>query len=322
MRIKIFYINTTIFKIKYLLFLSKRLILINKICDTIIMMYNYERKVNMSHRIVVRKHEKIDYQRSTFFTLAHTHYDKDYYMENHWHNSIEITYVVKGLKVQQMENKEVIAPAGTLLLVNSGVIHDVDVKKGLEGIVLLIDRNYIDHVCPQCIERGFSLEKEPLAKKKIVDYLFKLVEAYENNNKVKANIIVLGIISVLAEQLMLEGHYIKEKHDDESYELVISITEYIDYHYAQKISLDDLARMTCYNKTYLSNIFKKKTGITIFEYLRNVRMQHCLYELKHSDDTIVSIALNNGFANIQIFNRVFKEVYQMTPKQYREKNKK
>ncbi|MFR2501356.1 MAG: helix-turn-helix domain-containing protein [Coprobacillus cateniformis] len=44
--------------------------------------------------------------------------------------------------------------------------------------------------------------------------------------------------------------------------------------------------MTCYNKTYLSNIFKKKTGITIFEYLRNVRMQHCLYELKHSDDTI------------------------------------
>ena len=177
MRIKIFYINTTIFKIKYLLFLSKRLILINKICDTIIMMYNYERKVNMSHRIVVRKHEKIDYQRSTFFTLAHTHYDKDYYMENHWHNSIEITYVVKGLKVQQMENKEVIAPAGTLLLVNSGVIHDVDVKKGLEGIVLLIDRNYIDHVCPQCIERGFSLEKEPLAKKKIVDYLFKLVES-------------------------------------------------------------------------------------------------------------------------------------------------
>lgn len=322
MRIKIFYINKTIFKIKYLLFLSKRLILINKICDTIIMMYNYERKVNMSHRIVVRKHEKIDYQRSTFFTLAHTHYDKDYYMENHWHNSIEITYVVKGLKVQQMENKEVIAPAGTLLLVNSGVIHDVDVKKGLEGIVLLIDRNYIDHVCPQCIERGFSLGKEPLAKKKIVDYLFKLVEAYENNNKVKANIIVLEIISVLAEQLMLEGHYIKEKHDDESYELVISITEYIDYHYAQKISLDDLARMTCYNKTYLSNIFKKKTGITIFEYLRNVRMQHCLYELKHSDDTIVSIALNNGFANIQIFNRVFKEVYQMTPKQYREKNKK
>lgn len=322
MRIKIFYINTTIFKIKYLLFLSKRLILINKICDTIIMMYNYERKVNMSHRIVVRKHEKIDYQRSTFFTLAHTHYDKDYYMENHWHNSIEITYVVKGLKVQQMENKEVIAPAGTLLLVNSGVIHDVDVKKGLEGIVLLIDRNYIDHVCPQCIERGFSLEKEPLAKKKIVDYLFKLVEAYENNNKVKANIIVLEIISVLAEQLMLEGHYIKEKHDDESYELVISIIKYINQHYQQKITLDKLALITNYNKSYLSNIFKKKTGITIFEYLRNVRLEHCLSDLKYKNNTIVEIALNNGFANIQIFNRVFKEVYQMTPKQYREKNKK
>ena len=52
-------------------------------------------------------------------------------MENHWHNSIEITYVVKGLKVQQMENKEVIAPAVNFVISDSGVIHDVDVKKGL-----------------------------------------------------------------------------------------------------------------------------------------------------------------------------------------------
>ena len=45
-----------------------------------------------------------------------------------------------------------------------------------------------------------------------------------------------------------------------------------------------------------------------------------LYELKHSDDTIVSIALNNGFANIQIFNRVFKEsLSNDTKKQYRER---
>lgn len=275
----------------------------------------------MRERIVVRKHERINYSKNTFYTLLHTHHDKDNYIDYHWHNSIEITYVVKGLKVQCMEDEKIIAPTGTLLLVNSGVIHDIDVKNGLEGIVLLIDRDYIDSICPKCKDHGFSLKTNLDASKEIIDYLFKLVTAHEKNNLLDAHIIVLKIIKILAEKLIVDGFYIKEKHDDESYELVISITEYIDYHYAQKISLDDLARMTCYNKTYLSNIFKKKTGI-IFEYLRNVRMQHCLYELKHSDDTIVSIALNNGFANIQIFNRVFKEVYQMTPKQYREKNKK
>lgn len=276
----------------------------------------------MSHRVVIRKHEKINYQQWTFFTVSHSHYSNDYYIENHWHNSIEITYVVKGLKIQHMENKEIIAPKGTLLLVNSGVVHDVDVKKGLEGIVLLIDRNYIDQVCPECTNRGFSLDLDFEARELIIKNLFNLIEAHEQSDKIRENIIVLEIISLLAKRLLLSGHYVKEKHDDESYELVISITEFIDYHYKQKISLEDIANMTNYNKSYLASLFKKKTGLTVFEYLRNVRMQHSLDDLKYTDNTVVDIALDNGFANIQIFNRAFKELYQMTPKQYRDKYKK
>ena len=274
----------------------------------------------MRERIVVRKHERINYSKNTFYTLLHTHHDKDNYIDYHWHNSIEITYVVKGLKVQCMEDEKIIAPTGTLLLVNSGVIHDIDVKNGLEGIVLLIDRDYIDSICPKCKDHGFSLKTNLDASKEIIDYLFKLVTAHEKNNLLDAHIIVLKIIKILAEKLIVDGFYIKEKHDDESYELVISIIKYINQHYQQKITLDKLALITNYNKSYLSNIFKKKTGITIFEYLRNVRLEHCLSDLKYKNNTIVEIALNNGFANIQIFNRVFKEIYKITPKQYRKNN--
>ena len=273
----------------------------------------------MRERIVVRKHERINYSKNTFYTLLHTHHDKDNYIDYHWHNSIEITYVVKGLKVQCMEDEKIIAPTGTLLLVNSGVIHDIDVKNGLEGIVLLIDRDYIDSICPKCKDHGFSLKTNLDASKEIIDYLFKLVTAHEKNNLLDAHIIVLKIIKILAEKLIVDGFYIKEKHDDESYELIISIIKYINQHYQQKITLDKLALITNYNKSYLSNIFKKKTGITIFEYLRNVRLEHCLSDLKYKNNTIVEIALNNGFANIQIFNRIFKEIYKITPKQYRKK---
>ena len=47
-----------------------------------------------------------------------------------------------------------------------------------------------------------------------------------------------------------------------------------------------------------------------------------LDDLKYSDESIVDIALNNGFPNIQAFNRTFKELFQMTPKQYRKKTRK
>lgn len=184
----------------------------------------------------------------------------------------------------------------------------------------MIDRDYIDSICPKCKDHGFSLKNNLDASKEIIDYLFKLVTAHEKNNLLDAHIIVLKIIKILAEKLIVDGFYIKEKHDDESYELVISIIKYINQHYQQKITLDKLALITNYNKSYLSNIFKKKTGITIFEYLRNVRLEHCLSDLKYKNNTIVEIALNNGFANIQIFNRIFKEIYKITPKQYRKNN--
>lgn len=85
----------------------------------------------MSKRVVIHKHEQIDYLKNNFFTLIHTFHKNDKYIDYHWHNSIEITYVVKGLKIQHTENKTIIAPSNTLLLVNSGVIHDINVKKFL-----------------------------------------------------------------------------------------------------------------------------------------------------------------------------------------------
>ena len=126
----------------------------------------------MPERVVVRKHEKVEYANNSFFTFSHNYYNQDYCFESHWHNSIEITYVVKGEKIQRMENEKIVAKTGTLLLVNSGVSHDIDVKKGIEGIVLLIDRKFINHVCPNAIGKRFDLEKNLEVKQKIINNLY------------------------------------------------------------------------------------------------------------------------------------------------------
>lgn len=202
------------------------------------------------------------------------------------------------------------------MLVNSGISHKIEVKKGLEGIVLLIDRNTINDFYPECEDCNFNLEIDLKAKNQLIKYMLELAKAKDDNNKIRQYILTLEIISLLAEKLIDKDDLFKEKHDESS-ELITSITEYIDYNYSKPISLDEISSLTHYNKSYLSSLFKKKIGITIFEYLKNVRLQHCLHELKTTDKTIVDIALNNGFANIQSFNKSFKEIYQMTPIQYR-----
>lgn len=272
-----------------------------------------------NYRLVVRKHELIDYQHREFFAINHNYYEQDKVYETHWHNSIEITYVVNGEKIQTVKGYKddtVVATPGILLLVNSGISHKIEVKKGLEGIVLLIDRNTINDFYPECEDCNFNLEIDLKAKNQIIKYMLELAKAKDDNNKIRQYILTLEIISLLAEKLIDKDDLFKEKHDESS-ELITSITEYIDYNYSKPISLDEISSLTHYNKSYLSSLFKKKIGITIFEYLKNVRLQHCLHELKTTDKTIVDIALNNGFANIQSFNKSFKEIYQMTPIQYR-----
>lgn len=275
---------------------------------------------NMLQSVVVKKHEKIKYQAATFYNLSNNYYDHDFKVDKHWHNSIEITYVVQGEKLQKMENKEILAREGTLLLVNSGVSHSVEAKKGIEGIMLLIDRNYIDNLCPKVTDKRFDIDKNESVKQRIINHLFQAIAEKYQNNGIRCTINVLEIIDLFTTYLVDDNYYPKEKHDDELYELAISICEYLDYNYKNRISLDDLAKLTNYNKSYLATAFKKKMGITIFEYLSNVRIQHSLDDLKNGNDTIVEIALNNGFANIQIFNKTFKKVFNMTPKQYRNKN--
>ena len=143
-----------------------------------------------------------------------------------------------------------------------------------------------------------------------------LAQAKDQAQKIQQHIYVLQIISLLVENLIDENDHYRERHDENS-ELITSIMEYIDYNYFKPITLDEIATYTSYNKSYLSTLFKKKIGITIFEYLKNIRLEHCLKELKTTDKNIVDIALNNGFANIQSFNKVFKEVYHQTPLQYK-----
>lgn len=273
-----------------------------------------------NYRLVVRKHELVDYQQRDFFRVNHNFYDQDKLYKMHWYHSVELTYVVNGQKIQtyktKQEEEKIVAPQGTLLVVNSGISHEIFVEKGLEGIVLMIHRDIIPYFYPECLDVNFNLDLNLEAKNKLIQNMLDLCKAKDENSKIKQNIIVLNIISILVDYLIDKNNVYREKYDEIN-ELITSVTEYIDYNYFQHITLDEITAMSHYNKSYLSSIFKKKTGITIFEYIKNVRLQHSLHDLKTTNRTIVDIALSNGFASIQSFNKLFKKVYQMTPAQYR-----
>ena len=94
------------------------------------------------------------------------------------------------------------------------------------------------------------------------------------------------------------------------------IISYIDFHYMEDLTLNRLAEMFNISKTYLSNLFRRETGVTLTEYIHQVRMRKAITLINSSALPVAAIATACGYNDINYFTRIFKRTYGLSPKQY------
>ena len=92
---------------------------------------------------------------------------------------------------------------------------------------------------------------------------------------------------------------------------------YISENYKRPISLDEIAGVAYLQTEYFCRFFKQHMGITFLRYLNEVRISHAGRILMNTDKSISEVMQESGFTNQTIFNRLFKEIYGMTPRQAR-----
>ena len=85
--------------------------------------------------------------------------------------------------------------------------------------------------------------------------------------------------------------------------------------YMNKISLDDVAKMTGYSKFYFCSRFKSLTGLTYLNYLNSVRVSNACLRLQNGQ-SVQKVCLDCGFENVSYFIQVFKRIQHVTPYQY------
>lgn len=96
---------------------------------------------------------------------------------------------------------------------------------------------------------------------------------------------------------------------------MIRVADYIRTHYDENISLDALAGLVGYSRSYLVRAFKKTFGMTPYAYLINCRVQRARHALRRGEK-IVDVAFETGFADQAHFQRIFKRLMATTPRQY------
>ncbi len=99
------------------------------------------------------------------------------------------------------------------------------------------------------------------------------------------------------------------------------IMAYIQEHFKEPINLDYFCRMFFISEHALCSSFKKDTGMTIINYLLNTRLKNAQRLLTYSNKKIQQISDECGFSSPKYFNRIFKQVINASPSEFRKTNR-
>ena len=150
----------------------------------------------------------------------------------------------------------------------------------------------------------------------LFDRLFTTASSEDYVRDMRLNELLSALLTLLMEeswQPEVTAHQSKKKQN------LQEIKEYLDENFKQKITLDSLAERYFLNKFYLTRVFKEQFGVTVTEYLTQVRITHAKHQLRFTDERIEAIAAACGLPDPNYFSRVFRKVEGISPKVYRDR---
>ena len=107
------------------------------------------------------------------------------------------------------------------------------------------------------------------------------------------------------------------REDFAAEEKMKQVLTFIRSHYAEALTVGQLAGLCHFSETYFMSFFKRFAGMTCVEYINHYRLSQAARILVQTDRPVTEAALENGFRNISYFNRQFRRQYGTTPREYR-----
>lgn len=244
-------------------------------------------------------------------------------IHKHWHNSLEIVLPICNGEYAWVDGRyyklyqENMMP----LIINSRSIHAFEsgCPKPYIGLALLINYQFLKQVYPEIDHIYFKQPDEEVGML-IKKQLFLINEYYETESTHKDLLItsaLFHLIYLLVEHLSIEKKDKVELKSEKNKHRIISIINYIDDNYQEDLTIEQLSEVFHLSEGHLSKLFKENLGMTIKAYISQTRAKEVRNALLTSDLPLIDIAITCGFPNVKSMNKVFKDLYQCTPSQFR-----
>ena len=249
-----------------------------------------------------------------------THYD------THVHSAIEIIMPHSGCSTYALSDKTYNVHAGEILIIPTGCAHELTEESGIFRHLFLFEPNPL--LSLRDIPMISEMMKEPLyltgdtpLQKQVKDILLEVIDLYNRRELMwnsQCYACLLRMYALLGQNYLenaspAEQTFVKKIESP----VMNSAITYINEHYMENITMDEVAAFAGFSKYYFSRTFRQFTGYSFPDFLARKRLNIAADLLIRTDDSIQSISETSGFFSVPTFNRVFRKHKNCTPTQFR-----
>jgi len=278
------------------------------------------------------RHQKFDTRQTMHGTTFEIFRYKDAYLKEvalHHHDFYEVYFFLSGNVQYNIESRSYLLTPGDVLLISPMELHQPmfgSEHREYERIVLWIDKRFLEgfNIQGQDLTACFDttlpghtnlLRPEGVARQYLTFLLENLMAEAVSEDPYRE----MASLSLLAQVLVALNRLAKQSAGEENKSgpdaTVYSVLGYINEHYSDNLTLDDLANKFFISKYHLSREFQRLVGTSVHRYMvqkRLVMAKQMLSEGKPSSEVYQQC----GFGDYSNFYRAFKSEYQISPKEY------
>jgi AraC-like DNA-binding protein len=256
--------------------------------------------------------------------------DIDFDYPAHWHNAIELLYVIKNSFVVFVNSQRYDMRENDILFIPSGDIHEfksemntgtrvfINFELSSFSIYSFLERirSHMRDVRLIVPEDG-SLHKEIEAE---IQKMMNVNDLSDFTNQLYYTARIVDIVLLLCKSTTSHiniENMVSSKKKLNGLEKINRSFEYIEKNYCEDICLKDIANAAGFSEFYFSRLFKEITEKSFHQFLIEFRIKKAEILLTDSNYSISEAAYSSGFSSISTFDRLFKKIKGCSPQEFR-----
>lgn len=231
----------------------------------------------------------------------------------HFHNSIELLYVLEGEVHTEIDGDARIIHPGEMGICSSFMLHSYRDLSPVTALIGVFPLGALPSVQKTLQKHAFNarfLRDNACGEFRLIMEMFLDFKDSEND-------ILRKGLSYMLLGLLIERVGLTRTSASEQTQMVRDVLIYLEAHLSEPLSVDQVAQAFGYSKSRFSHLFNERVKCTMPAYVRQLRCNEAARLLKETDQSVLEIALRTGFDCPQTFYRAFKTSFGMTPMTYK-----